>query len=377
MEQPTEASRPRLKSVALRGFRSIEALELDFRPMNVLIGANGAGKSNLVAFFKLLNEMMGRRLQKYVAATGRATANLHFGPKVTPQMEASVVVSVENGVDTYSFRLFHAAGDALVFADEELAFHHDGFPQPKMTRLGAGHPETRLRDAADQGDVTAKFLRHLLDRFRVFHFHDTTVTASVRNYCYAGDDRWLMPEAGNIAAVLYRLQRTRKPAYERIVATIRQVAPWFDDFDLAPTDAGTRQLILNWRQRESAEVFGPHQLSDGTLRAICLITLLLQPAEELPYLIVVDEPELGLHPAALHIVAGLLRAASHASQIVVSTQSSAFVDEFEPGDIIVVKNDEGRSRFERPGKGSLQAWLEDYSLGEVWEKNIIGGGPYG
>ena len=287
--------RPRLKSVRIRGFRSIHTMDLELGAINVLIGANGAGKSNLIAFFSLINEMMGRRLQKYVGATGRATANLHFGPKVTRELEATLSVEVENGTGAYSMRLFHTAGDALLFADENVSFHQDGYAQPRTTTLGSGHKETRLREAADEGDVTARFLRHQLDRFRVFHFHDTTSTARVRNHSYVGDSRWLMPDAGNIAALLYRLRCEREVAYRRIVATIRQVAPFFDDFVLEP-DPENRLVTLDWRQCGSEAVLGPHQLSDGTLRAICLIVLLLQPAEDLPYLIVVDEPELGLHP---------------------------------------------------------------------------------
>lgn len=366
----------RLESVSIRGFRSIREMELSLGAMNVLIGANGAGKSNLVAFFKLINEMMGRRLQKYVGATGHATANLHFGPKVTPQMEAELSVAVENGSDTYAMRLFHGSGDALLFAEENLSFHEHGYAKPRVTELGSGHEETRLRHAADQGDPTARVLRHFLDRFRVFHFHDTTSTARVRNHCYVGDDRWLMPDAGNVTAILYRLQRERPAAYRRIVAAVRQLAPPFEEFVLEPTNSESRQIILNWRQRGADSVFGPHQLSDGTLRAICLITLLLQPRENLPKLIVVDEPELGLHPSALAVIAGLLRAASHAAQVLVGTQSSSLVDHFEPDDVIVVENDDGASRFVRPGAEALADWLEDYSLGEVWEKNLVGGGPY-
>ena len=218
--------RPRLKSVRIRGFRSIHAMDLELGAINVLIGANGAGKSNLIAFFTLINEMMGGRLQKYVGATGRATANLHFGPKVTRELEATLSVEVEHGTDMYSMRLFHAAGDALLFADENVAFHQDGYAQPRTTPLGSGHKETRLREAADEGDVTARVLCHQLDRFRVFHFHDTTSAARVRNHSYVGDSRWLMPDAGNIAAILYRLRCEREVAYRRIVASAAPRPCW-------------------------------------------------------------------------------------------------------------------------------------------------------
>ena len=181
---------------------------------------------------------------------------------------------------------------------------------------------------------------------------------------------------GNLAAVLYRLGSTNPSAYRRIVETIQQVAPFFIDFDLEPTGQVGKDIILSWGHRESDSVFGPHQLSDGTLRAICLISLLMLPAEELPILIVIDEPELGLHPYALNILASLCRSASADSQILISTQSSAFVSCFDPKDIVVVERDGQSSTLARSDENALEAWLDDYSLGEIWEKNIIGGGPH-
>ena len=366
----------RLNKIKVSGFRSIESAELEFRPLNVLIGANGAGKSNLIAFFKLVNELMAGRLQEHIGTTGRATGNLHFGPKVTPQMTAEMEFEVENGTDTYSMRLFHAARDSLVFAEENLSFHQPSYPEPRVVSLGAGHQETKISDKAAEGDPTAKALRHLLNHCRVYHFHDTSSTARVRQYCYVGDNRWLMPDAANLAAVLYELEAQNETVYRRIVKTIQQVAPFFDDFSLEPAGPGKKEIILNWKHRNSDLTFGPHQLSDGTLRAICLISLLLQPDDDLPYLIVVDEPELGLHPYALNVVASLFQAVSHHTQVLVSTQSSTFLDSFESEDIVIVERDGEATKFDRPDAEKLEAWLEDYSLGEVWEKNVIGGGPH-
>lgn len=349
-------------------------MELELRPINVLIGANGAGKSNFVAFFKLINELMGGRLQQYIGATGRAESNLHFGPKKTLQLEAEMEFEVDNGTDVYRMRLVHAAGDSLIFAEETLSFRGIGYSQPKIVSLGVGHQETRIADRAAEDDPAAKTLKHLMDRCRVYHFHDTSPTARIRQYGYVGHNRPLMPDAANLAAVLYELKSGNETVYRRIVTTIRQVAPFFEDFDLEPT--GAKDIILNWRHRESDLVFGPHQLSDGTLRAICLIALLLQPKDNLPYLIVVDEPELGLHPYALNVIASLFQAASQHMQVVVSTQSGAFLDAFEPEGIVVVERNGEATEFSRPHAEKLDAWMEDYSLGEIWEKNVIGGGPH-
>jgi len=367
-----------LRKIVLRGYKSIKDATLELRPLNVLIGANGAGKSNLVSFFKMLNEMMGGRLQQCIAASGRAQGILHFGAKVTPQLEAMLEFEVDNGLDTYHMRLFHAAGDTLVFAEESLSFLQTGWQgAPKVVQLGAGHLETRIGNEADQGEPTAKVFRHLLNHCRVYHFHDTSATARVRQYCYVGDNRWLMHDAGNLAALLHRLREEEDgAAYHRIVSTIRLIAPFFSDFELEPTGPVKKDLILNWKEKGSDQVFGPHQLSDGTLRAMCLVTLLLQPEDDLPHLIIVDEPELGLHPYALNVVASLFsKAASHV-QVLISTQSSSFLDNFDPDDVVVVERCPGGSTFSRPIAQNLETWLEDYSLGEIWEKNVVGGGPH-
>lgn len=366
-----------LRKLALRGFKSIRDVSLELQPLNVLIGSNGAGKSNLVSFFKMLNEMMGGRLQQYIASSGRAQSLLRFGPKVTPQIEAELEFAADKGIDTYSMRLFHAAGDTLVFADETMKYQKVGEQSAKVTLLGAGHPETRIIDEVEIGNATAKVFRYLLNTCRVYHFHDTSPTARARQYCYVGDNRWLMHDAGNLAAFLYRLRDdSASSAYQRIVSTIRLIAPFFADFDLEPAGPARKDIILNWRERGSDQVFGPHQISDGTLRAMCLVTLLLQPEAELPDLIVIDEPELGLHPYALNVVASLISKISRHAQVLISTQSSAFLDNFEPENVIVVDRSPDGSTFARLDPDALEAWLAEYSLGEVWEKNVVGGGPH-
>ena len=366
--------------VTIRGYRSIKEATLKLRPLNVLIGANGAGKSNLVSFFKMMNELMAGRLQHYVASTGHASSNLYFGPRVTPQLEAELEFETDTrDIDTYRMRLSYAAGDSLIFTEECLSFRRSGLAHGREEQLGPGHRETLIGSTVD-GDgpsaATARVFRHLLNNCRAFHFHDTSPTSRVCNYGYVGNNGRLMPDAGNLAAVLYRLESVNPVAYRRIVETVQQIAPFFMGFDLEPTGSGGKDIILNWRHRESDMVFGPHQFSDGTLRAICLVTLLMLPAKELPILVVIDEPELGLHPYALDVLASLCRSASADSQILISTQSSAFVSCFDPQDVVVVERDGQSSTLIRPDENALEAWLDDYSLGEIWEKNIIGGGPH-
>jgi predicted ATPase len=368
-----------LRRVILNGFKSIKTMDLQLRPLNVLIGANGAGKSNLVSFFKMLNEMMAGKLQQYIATNGRAQSLLHYGAKQTQAIEAVLEFETDQGRPAFYYaRLFHAAGDTLAIGEwMDILDRPDKW---RSVRLVMGQWETWIGKHEDVRQLVADDVRKLLDGFRVYHFHDTSTTARVRQYCYIGDNHKLLADAGNLAAFLLRLRDIDGGrAYKRIVATVRLLAPFFDDFVLDESGTGTgavTDVMLNWRDKGSDQVFGPHQLSDGTLRAMCLVTLLLQPENELPDLIIVDEPELGLHPYALNLIASLFKKASHHTQVLISTQSSSFLDNFDAEDVVVVSRDGNESRFARPDAEMLEKWLEEYSLGEVWEKNVIGGGPH-
>lgn len=366
-----------LKQIEIRGYRSIKEATLDLSSLNVLIGANGAGKSNFISFFKMLNEMMAGRLQAFIGTAGRAQAVLYFGPKATPQLEAKLEFQTDNGTDTYYMRLFHAAGDTLVFAEETLSFQPTPWtgPSRRPVALGAGHQETRIADKAAEGEPIAKVFRHLLNQCRVYHFHDTSSSARSRQSSYLNDNRWLMPDAGNLAAMLYAYRQGKEMVYYRIVSAIRKIMPEFHDFDLEPDRLNQNRILLNWRKRGWDYLFGPDQISDGTLRAISLCALLLQPEDDLPDVIILDEPELGLHPHALEIVAGLIRAASVRTQVIVATQSQSFLNFFEPSEIVAVECRNGETRFQRLVATQLEDWLQDYSIGELWQRNVLGAGP--
>jgi predicted ATPase len=186
----------------------------------------------------------------------------------------------------------------------------------------------------------------------------------------------LYPDAGNLAAMLYLFREKHPASFRRITATVRQMVPDFEGFVLEPSKLNQKQILLDWSHKDRECEFGPHQLSDGSLRFIALATLLLQPAENLPLLIALDEPELGQHPSALEVLAGMVKAASLHSQLLLATQSSALLDCFEPENVLVVKSRSGASEFQRLDAENLKTWLAEYTLGEIWEKNVVGGGPY-
>jgi len=189
------------------------------------------------------------------------------------------------------------------------------------------------------------------------------------------DNAFLRADASNLAAFLFRLQSEAPDVYSQIRKTVRLAVPFFEDFVLKPTTLPTeeQQIRLLWKQNDSDYALWPSQLSDGSIRFICLVTALLQP--DPPTAIIIDEPELGLHPYAITLLGALIRSAATRTQVIVSTQSVPLLNEFEIEDLIVVEREEGGSVFKRLAEADFTSWLEDYSIGELWEKNVLGGRP--
>lgn len=365
-----------LANIELHGFKSIRHLPtLQLGKINVLIGANGAGKSNFISFFKLLNWMAPSpgNLQFFVGKSGGANSLLFDGAAITPQMQAQLRFETDAGLNEYFIRLFHAAQDMLIFAEEKYRFSSRSLPKPAPWKtLGSGHSEAKLINAATENDKTARTILGLIKNCVVYQFHNTSDTARIRQRWSIDDNYFLKEDAANLAPFLLRLRDNQPKTYLRIVETIRQIAPFFADFVLEPENGS---VILRWRERDTDLVFGCHQASDGTLRMMALVALLLQPEEDIPDLIILDEPELGLHPYAITIIAGLLRAVSNHSQVILATQSAMFVDHFDPEDIIVIDRPKRETIFTRLDRDKLKSWLEEYSLAELWEKNVLGGRP--
>jgi len=360
-----------LDRIRIEGFKSIKQLDLQLRPLNVLIGANGAGKTNFISIFRLLNEMAELRLQRFVGANPDRL--LRHGRRVTPKFS----VQLDFGQNGYEFTLAPSENQ-LIFDSEWIRFN--GQYGLSRRSIGAGHLESKRPEQleSDRNQKIARYVVPAVKGWRVYHFHDTSDQASVKQSGAVNDNASLRPDASNLAAFLYLLQQRSLPSYQRIRDTVRLVAPFFDDFALRPDPLSNDQsIMLEWREQGSDFPFTAYQLSDGTLRFICLATVLLQPNP--PATIIIDEPELGLHPFAIEVLAGLLRSVSQSGyssrQVIVSTQSVPLVNQLEAEDLIVVNHHRGESVFARLDSEQLKEWLDTYSLGELWEKNILGGRP--
>lgn len=362
-----------LNKITITGFKSLNSLkDFELGPLNILVGGNGAGKSNFVDFFRMLRAMADEGLQRFVTSRGSADGFFFNGPKATPRIHSHLCF----GKNEYQFTLSPTASGDLMVADEQTLYTEGG----GWKHHGGGRKESGLKSWKNYPSFFGPFpgaphyVNEAVSSWMVYHFHDTSSNAPVRRESLKQNWRELDPDAGNIAAFLAHLRDENAERYGRILETIRMVAPFFDNFMLEPQKKGEEELLrLEWRQKGTTFPFQPYHFSDGTIRFICLAAALLQPNP--PSTIVIDEPELGLHPYALDLLSELFRETSQRTQLIVSTQSATLLNQFQPEQVVVVDREEGASRFRRLESEPLIAWLEDYSLGELWQKNVFEGGP--
>jgi predicted ATPase len=388
------SQRAKLSSLRISGFKSFAAApragatstdtlggdgnRVELGDVTVFLGANGAGKSNIISLFKMLGFAMNGKLQEFIGLSGRASSLLHMGARTTPQLEIAIEFRGEDFSTRYTCTLADSAPDDLVFHDESIEYQREGTAAPMNISLGSGHGESKLVQPDDGDHPIAKskrVVRTMLFGCKAYQFHDTSPTARIRKACYFDDSRFLRHDGGNLGPFLLAIKQQHPRHYDLIRRTVSAACPQFDDFDLEPSDRD-RMLLLNWRAKTQPDyLFGPHQLSDGTLRFMALAALLLQPEDGRPGTILIDEPELGLHPTAIAILAGMVKQASVGSQIVLTTQSPTLVDHFELENIRPMAHYAGRSRFLALDAAELRPWLQEYSLGDMWQKNLFRGGP--
>ncbi|MCB9230521.1 MAG: AAA family ATPase [Bacteroidia bacterium] len=361
----------KILSVNIQNYKSIRNATVELGEINILIGANGAGKSNFISWFKLLHSIIENQLQLFTARNGGAENILYFGRKWSSFIESEIEFDSLNGLKSYyRFKIEPSADDRFYFA-EEKAGESQNEGKEKANNLAAGNFETGIHQ--NLNGPSQILIANALSGLKVYHFHDTSESAQLKQKGRVDDNRALRENASNLAAFLYFLETRHPGQFRQIQNTVRLIAPFFDAFQLKPDAINEEFIRLEWREKGSDKYFNASNLSDGTLRMICLATLLLQP--EPPDTIIIDEPELGLHPAAIEVLTSLIKSASRRSQIIISTQSVTLINHFLPENILVADRKDGQSTFERIEATDLEGWKEDYSLGDVWEKNIIGGRP--
>ncbi|MGN8072559.1 AAA family ATPase [Mucilaginibacter sp. 22184] len=349
--------------IEIKGYKSINSTKVEFAPINILIGANGAGKSNFLSFFEFLNRLYNQNLTEYVALAGGEERMLHKGSKNTNRIYSKI----KFGLNAYSFEI-EKGESSFIFVSEGLWYDHNPVLRNPID-IASYSAEARIKSYSM---TRADYIRTYLKSFQKYHFHDTGRNSPFNKLSQINNDIYFLYEKGdNLAAFLFNIQQNDRLVYNRIVNTVQSIAPYFSDFYLQPNNEGF--IRLQWQDKFTSSVYGVTDLSDGTIRFIALSTLFLQP--NLPKTIIIDEPELGLHPFAISKLAGMIQsAASRDTQVIAATQSADLVNHFEAKDIITVDQRNGESVFNRLDDDALSHWLDDYSIGDLWQKNIIQGG---
>ena len=360
-----------IEYIEIKGYKSIKELKLDLKPINILIGSNGVGKSNFISFFKLVNAIFNQRLQKYVLE--EKTDNLlYFGRKTTDFLFGKLIFDSGKGNNNaYCFRLAQTKEGGLYFELES-----SGYNVLRDSQTTGYYTLHNLEESSVPRNSSYRnnYLSEHLKNIQAFHFHDTSSTSFLRKECDINDNLYLKQDGRNLPAFLYLLKINYPKIYNRIEKTVHSVAPYIDKFILEPSRLNEKEIALRWVDKGDSESnFSAYQLSDGTLRFIALATLLLQPNP--PSVIIIDEPELGLHPFAINILTGMIQVASSKAQIIIATQSPGLISNFKPEDVVVMdKNiEENQTVFNRLNSNDLNEWLQNFTLGDLWERNIING----
>ena len=362
-----------IEQIFIENYKSIRNAKIRLNSLNVLIGSNGVGKSNFISFFELVQAMLNQRLGSYILSRGGIERMLYQGRKQSDFIRS--LIDFKN-TNAFFFEIKPTIGEKAFIEYSGDYFNTKG---EKSKDYEGQWNRTWWDKSVEESEILHSpkwhggYLRAFLKSFTVYHFHDTSINSPMRQACKIGDNERLRHDASNLAAYLYRLQENEPRTFRLIEGVIRSIAPYFKSFKLRPNPLSPDTITLEWDEVESDMYLDANSFSDGTLRFIALATLLLQP--ELPETVIVDEPELGLHPTAINKLAALVRKASLKKQIILATQSVNFVNCFEPQDIIVVDRENKQTVFHRLNTEDLAAWIDEYSIGDIWEKNVIGGQP--
>lgn len=362
-----------IENVIIKNFKSIRDLELPLTNLNVLIGSNGVGKSNFISFFEMAKAIFEQRFGSYTLDKGGIDNLLYRGRKISKEMYG--LMDFKN-TNAFFFTLKPAQSNKGYIDNTGDFFNKRG--ESTKDYLGQWH-RTFWDSAVEESNLMGKmygrayYLNSYLRSFTVYHFHDTSSSSPMRGQCEINDNSFLRDNGSNLAAYLYMLKQTDEKAFRLIEGTIHSIAPYFKRFNLRPDPVTPSKISLEWEEVNSDMYLNGYSFSDGTIRFIALATLLLQ--SKLPEVIIIDEPELGLHPAAINKLAALIKRASKNSQIILSTQSTNLVNCFEPENIIVVDREDEQTVFKRLNSADLSVWMDEYnySISDMWETNLIGG----
>ena len=364
-----------IDQIYITNFKSIKELKLKLNSINILIGANGAGKSNFISLFKMLRSMQKGRLNTFVAEQGYMDNLMYFGQKEIDSIRGHITFmnSLNFPSNRYIYELRSDNEKKAFIRVEKSGYNKGTTNRPNWdynTNVQNNEKSHYLQTGSSFRD---EYLRDYFNEFYVYHFHDTSSDSPLKSTSKIDDNYFLKEDGGNLPSFLYLLKKNYPKHLRRIEKVISSIAPFFDGFNLNPDRLNNEFIKLEWIEKGFERHQNASNLSDGTIRFIALTTLMLQPNP--PKTIIIDEPELGLHPFAINKLAGLIKKVSAKSQVIISTQSVNLINNFEAENIITVDRANKQSIFKKQDSDKLSVWLKDYSMGDLWDKSIIGGQP--
>lgn len=373
----------RFGELSISGFRRLHHVRLTLRPLSVIIGANGSGKTSVLDVLSLLASSADGKLSSSLSElSGLASLLTHDR---ADELRLRISMEVASGPALRYSLFLRAQGLAYVIREESLldplaelthiiategkVRYHD--PQ-KGDGIDPSWPhnnlETALAQAPKMFPEPEEFRRRLASS-TFYHVLNVDPRSSVRL------PQSLVPASlpgrngEDLVSCLFYLRETDRSRFEVIEDSLRAAFPGFERLDFPPVAAGT--LSLAWRDRAFSKPLYAHQLSGGTLRFLWLTTLLQSPG--LTALTLLDEPEVSLHPELMSHLADQLREASRRTQIVVATQSDTLIRFLEPSEVVVADvTDDGMTTLTRADQLDLGEWLQDYSMDELWRNGRLG-----
>jgi predicted ATPase len=376
-------------SVSVRGYRRLSNVSLALRPLNVLVGANGVGKSSLLEVFRLLGMSANRRLQATITESGGLQSVLTADGKTSELRLETTFRQADQKSITYELVL--AESGAFRFpavAHEHLSRHDADTTQPPVVLIDSGgglirhgiadlpitngnyDPAESALSQSDPFTDSASFQHILGSMSAIHHSLDVSRRAPVRIPQTFAPAQTPGANGEDLVSCLFTMRETDHDRYEAVEDALRAAFRTFERLEFPPVAAGL--FSLGWRDKDFTRALYSSELSEGTLRFLWLATLLQSPG--LPKITLIDEPEVSLHPEMLRLLTDLMREASERTLLIVATHADRFVRFLDPSELVACDQDEaGCMTVQRADELDIDAWMQDYTLDQLWSMGRLGG----
>ena len=376
-----EQSSGRFGRLSIRGFRRLLDVSLELRPLTVLIGANGCGKTSVLDVLNLLSNSAQGRLGPAVSEMAGLGSVLTYDRAPELKLGLSFNSSVGEMLGYHLVLEPRGLGFAIreesmgspiepsqIAASDARVDFYDVRGELVESGSRRGLLETALSQVPKSLHGPEEF-RETLAGSTFYQGISVGVRSPVRLPQQLGPAQLPGRDGEDLVSCLYSMRESHPERFEAVEDTLRVAFPRFKRLEFPPVAAGT--VGLGWRDNDSTKTFYAHQLSPGTLRFLWLTALLQSPG--LPALILLDEPEVSLHPEMVSLMVDQFREASFRSQLVIATQSDSLIRFLEPKEVVVCDSDEGAmTTLTRADELDLEEWLKEYSLDELWRNGRLG-----